>query len=124
MIGFYNILISFFNILTLIFGVLIVFPITINQPDLLTMSNMHCAAITYFSRVFVQMSCWLHVLLSLDRYLCVAFNEKFQFLLTDKKKLSFIIACLMKDEQAMFMRRIIKHRLLYYSSHKHAKLIF
>ena len=53
--------------------------------------NFSCITITYFSRVCVLMCSWLYVFLSLDRYLCVAYNEKFKFLLTNKKKLSFIL---------------------------------
>ena len=91
MIGFYNIIISVFNILTLVLGSLIVYPITLNFQDLVEISNFSCITITYFSRVSVQMCSWLYVFLSLDRYLCVAYNEKFKFLLNNKKKLSYIL---------------------------------
>jgi hypothetical protein len=91
MIGFYNIIISVFNIFTLVLGSLIVYPITLNLQDLIEISNFSCITITYFSRVSVQMCSWLYVFLSLDRYLCVAYNEKFKFLLNNKKKLSFIL---------------------------------
>jgi hypothetical protein len=91
MIGFYNIIISVFNVFTLVLGSLIVFPIALNYDDLLVTSNFACITIMYCSRVSVLMSSWLHVFLSLDRYLCVAYNERFKFLLNDKKKLSFIL---------------------------------
>jgi hypothetical protein len=90
MIGFYNIIISVSNVFTLVLGGLIVFPITLNYDDLVAISNFSCILITYFSRVSVQMSSWLHVFLSLDRYLCVAYNERFKFLFNNKKKLSSI----------------------------------
>jgi len=94
MIGFYNIIISTFNILALVLGTLIVYPITLGYTDLLVRSNFACITITYFSRVSVQMCSWLYVFLSLDRYFCVAFHEKFKFLLNNKKKLAYILVTL------------------------------
>jgi hypothetical protein len=91
MMGFYNIIISLFNILTLSIGLLFYFPPTINAQDLLLVSNFSCVTLSYAMRVCVQMSAWLHVFLSLDRYSCVAFNQKLAFILNDRKKLSFII---------------------------------
>ena len=66
----------------------------INIQNVLLISDFSCAALNFTLRVCVQMSSWLHVLLSLDRYLCVAFNQKLAFILNDRKKLSFIFLSL------------------------------
>jgi hypothetical protein len=88
--GFYNLTISLFNILTLSIGLVFYLPPTIHAQDMLLVSNYSCAALNYAIRVSVQMSAWLHVFLSIDRYLCVAFNHKLKPFLTNKKKLSFV----------------------------------
>jgi hypothetical protein len=90
MMGFYNITLSLVNILTLSIGLLFYFPPTFHAQDLLLASNISCATLNYSLRVCVQMSAWLHVFLSIDRYLCVAFNQKLAFILNDRKKLTFI----------------------------------
>jgi hypothetical protein len=90
MMGFYNVIISTWNILTLSFAIIFYFPPTIHAQDIALVSDFLCATLNYALRVCVQMSAWLHVLLSIDRYLCVAFHQKLNILLTDKKKLSFI----------------------------------
>ena len=94
MIGFYNIIMSVFNIITIVMINLVVFPTTLNYQDLTTFSFFSCISIMYFTRVSVQMSSWLHVFLSLDRYLCVAHLNRLKFILKDKKKISFIILAL------------------------------
>jgi hypothetical protein len=88
-IGFYNIVISSWNIIITIFGIIFYLLPTINVKDLQLISDFSCATLNYTMRVSVQMSAWLHVFLSLDRYLCVAFNQKLAFFLNDRKKLSF-----------------------------------
>jgi hypothetical protein len=90
MMGFYNMAISFWNILTLTFGFIFFFPPTIHAQDILLVSDFLCATLNYSMRLSVQMSAWLHVFLSIDRYLCVAFHQKLNFLLKSKKKLSFV----------------------------------
>jgi hypothetical protein len=90
MMGFYNISISFWNILTLSFAFIFFFPPTIHAQDIVLVSDFLCASLNYTLRVCVQMSAWLHVLLSIDRYLCVAFNQKLKKFLTNKKKLSLV----------------------------------
>ena len=91
MMCFYNIIISTWNIVTLSIGLLFYFPPSIIAQDLLLVSDFSCATLNYTLRVSVQMSAWLHVFLSLDRYLCVALNKKLAFIFNDRKKLSFII---------------------------------
>ena len=73
---------------------LIVFPTTLNYQDLTTFSIFSCISIMYFLRVSAQMSSWLYVFLSLDRYLCVVHLKKLKFILKDKKKISLILLTL------------------------------
>jgi len=91
MMCFYNIVICTWNIVTLSIGLLFYFPPSIKAQDLLLVSDFSCATLNYTLRVSVQMSAWLHVFLSLDRYLCVALNKKLAFIFNDRQKLSFII---------------------------------
>jgi hypothetical protein len=90
MVGFFNVTISLWNILTLSLGFIFYFPPSIHMQDVLLISDFSCATLNYSLRVCVQMSAWLHVFLSIDRYLCVAFHQKLKKFLTNKKKLSFI----------------------------------
>jgi hypothetical protein len=94
MIGFYNIIVSVFNIVAIVMLNLIVFPTSINYQDFTTFSKFSCISIMYFTRVSVQMSSWLHVFLSLDRYLCVVHLKKLKFILKDKMRISLIILAL------------------------------
>jgi hypothetical protein len=88
--SFYNIIISTWNILIFVCGLFFYFPPSIHMQDVLLISDFLCASLNFSLRVCVQMSAWLHVFLSIDRYLCVAFNQKLAFILNDRKKLSFI----------------------------------
>jgi len=90
MMGFYNVVISTWNILPLTFGFVFFFPSSIHAQDILLVSDFFCATLNYTLRVCVQMTAWLHVFLSIDRYLCVAFHQKLNFLLKSKTKLSLV----------------------------------
>ena len=90
MMGFYNIVISFWNIMVLLSALFLYFPPSIHVQDLLLRSNFSCATINFVMRVCVQMSAWLHVFLTLDRYLCVIFNNRLKFIFNDRIKLSLI----------------------------------
>lgn len=94
MIGFYNIIMSFFNILAIVMLNLLYYPTTLNFQDFTTFSNFSCVSIMYFTRVSAHMSSWLHVLLSLDRYLCVVHLNRLKFILKDKQKVSLIFLAL------------------------------
>jgi len=48
----------------------------------------HCFVLI---RVSVHMSSWLYVFLTIDKYFCVAFNNKLAFIFSNRKKLSLII---------------------------------
>ena len=106
--GYYNVIISIWNILALSTGLTLYFPTSIYVEDLVLLSDFSCASINYVMRVCVQMSAWLHVCLTIDRYLCVKFNKKLNFLLNDKKKLSliflglFIIICFINAPNLFF----------------------
>ena len=90
MMGFYNIIISIWNILALVSGFVMFFPSSIHIQDLLLVSDFSCVAINYVMRVCVQMSAWLHVFLTIDRYLCVAYNNKLKYIFSNRKRLSLI----------------------------------
>ena len=90
MMGYYNILISFFNILSLICAYMLFFPASAGFKDLLLISNVNCVLIGYTTRVFVQMSSWLHVIVSLDRTICISFPNRFAFM-TNKTKISCFV---------------------------------
>ena len=94
MMGFYNIIISIWNILALVSGFVMFFPSSIHIQDLLLVSDFSCVAINYVMRVCVQMSAWLHVFLTIDRYLCVAFNNKLKYIFNNRKRLSLIFLSL------------------------------
>ncbi len=89
--GFYNIMISIWNILVLFFGFISFFPASIHAQDLLLKSDFACATISFLIRVSVHMSSWLYVFLTIDKYFCVAFNNKLAFIFSNRKKLSLII---------------------------------
>ena len=89
-IGFYNIVISSWNIVVLFNGLLLYFPASINAQDLLLFSDLTCILINYLTRTNVQMSAWLHVFLTIDRYLCVAYNNKLKYIFNNRKRLSLI----------------------------------
>ena len=91
-IGLYNILMSLFNILSLIFvGYLFFFPQSIGQTNLILRSNINCKLIWYFMRVFLQMSVWLNVMITLDRTLCV-YSPRTQRLKLVQNKTTMIMA--------------------------------
>ena len=89
--GFYNILMSSFNILTIIFfGYLTLFSQSIGQEQLLLKSDASCKLISFFNRVFAQMSSWLSVMVTLDRMLCIGYTKRFKFI-ENKRNLAFIV---------------------------------
>jgi hypothetical protein len=91
MMGYYNVLISFWNILSLAFLTFILyFPQSIQEQDLTLISNFSCASINYITRICIQMSAWIHVFLTIDRYLCLVINRgnKLMSFLKSKKRLS------------------------------------
>jgi hypothetical protein len=90
LLGYYNVLISIFNILVLIIMLLIYFPIIIGRTNLANLSDISCATLTFALRVFIQMSIWINVGVTVDRFLCVSFPNKFMFR-NDRKKLSCIM---------------------------------
>jgi hypothetical protein len=90
-ISFYNIMISIWNILTLLLGFIAYFPASIHTQDFLLKSDFACATISFLLRVCTHMASWLYVCLTIDKYLCVAFNNKLAYIFNDRKKLSFII---------------------------------
>ena len=91
MMGYYNVLISFWNILSLAFLTFILyFPQSIQEQDLTLISNFSCASINYITRICIQMSAWIHVFLTIDRYLCLVINRanRIMSFLKSKKRLS------------------------------------
>ena len=78
--GYYNILMSIFNILSFVSAYLLFFPVTIGKKDILLDSYISCIIVTYLPRVFIQMSSWLNVMVSLDRTMCISYPKKFKFL--------------------------------------------
>jgi hypothetical protein len=114
MMGYYNIVISMWNILTFGVGLCFYFPPAVYIQDFLLASNFLCATLNYTLRVCVLMSAWLHVCLTIDRYLCVAFHQKLNFLLKSKKKLSyglvglFIFICAINVPNLFFTLEITK----------------
>ena len=88
--GYYNILMSLFNILSFVCAYLLFFPVSAGLKDLLLESYYNCILVTYFTRVFIQMSSWLNVMVSIDRAICISFPHRFKFL-TEKKFISCIL---------------------------------
>ena len=93
MLAFYNILISILNILVLVISLAQLFPLTFNlNYDLASMSDQACALLTFTGRVIIQMSAWLYVFTSIDRFICVVtFNENLKRILVKKKNVSLIL---------------------------------
>ena len=87
--GFYNILMSVFNLLAVASGFLVYFPMSLGS-DISLNSEYACVLISYFCRVFVQMSSWINVMVVLDRTLCVSCPNRFKFL-NDRRKLFGIV---------------------------------
>jgi hypothetical protein len=87
-------MISIWNILTLSFGFISFFPASIHTQDFLLKSDFACATISFLLRVCMHMTSWLYVCLTIDKYLCVAFNNKLAYIFNDRKKLSFIMLVL------------------------------
>jgi hypothetical protein len=94
MIGFYNVIVSVCNIVSIVMLNLVYYPTSLNYQDFTTFSNFSCISIMYFTRVSAQMSSWLFVLLSLDRYFCVVNFRKLKSILKDTKNISFVILAL------------------------------
>ena len=65
--GFYVTFVSIFNILAIIVNILDFFPQSIGQQQIILVSTYTCALVQYFSRVLLQISQWLNVLISFDR---------------------------------------------------------
>ena len=93
MLAFYNILISILNILVLVISLAQLFPLTFNLNYYLTStSDQACALLTFTGRVSIQMSAWLYVFMSIDRFICVVtFNENLKRILVKKKNVSLIL---------------------------------
>lgn len=88
--GFYYTLLAILDIFVLIMLFLGFFGISIDR-DFTEISNFSCKAISYFLRVFIHMSSWLNVLITVDRLVCIKYsNKKFHFL-KNKSILSIII---------------------------------
>jgi hypothetical protein len=90
LLGYYNVLISIFNTLVFIVMLLIYFPLVIGQTNLANLSDFSCATLSFALRVFIKMSIWINVGVTIDRFLCVSFPNKFKFR-NNKKKLSLIL---------------------------------
>ena len=88
--GLYNILMSTFNILSFMFAYLLFFPESIGKEDLVTSSYYSCILISFFSRVFIQMSSWVNVMVSVDRTIFISYPNKFNFL-KNKKIIIWIV---------------------------------
>lgn len=94
MMGFYNVFISISNINTTIWGSLLFLSPLFENEDLSLKSNFSCVLINFMTRFCGQTSAWFHVFLTLDRYLCVSFNQELYFIFKDRKKLSLILLAL------------------------------
>ena len=88
--GLYNIIISIFNILSFMSAYLQFFTVSVGNKDLQLESYYSCILITYFTRVVIQMSSWLNVMVSLDRTICISYPNKFVFL-KNKMNISLIV---------------------------------
>ena len=82
---------SIFNIFTLTISQVSYLSMVIGKQDLTLTSNYSCLLLTYFKRVFIQMSTWLNIIVTLERIACISCHDKFKFI-THKKKLAVIIA--------------------------------
>ena len=91
--GFYNPLISVFNILSLAMGYLSLYPVSIGNQNLELVSYYGCVLISYFGRVFVQMSSWLNVMVSLDRMISIKYLNTVNFI-KQRKTLACIVGVL------------------------------
>jgi hypothetical protein len=89
LLGYYNILMSTFNILAFVVTLFFDFPQTIGLKNVANSSNISCATLSFALRVVIQMSIWINVGVTIDRYLCVSFPSEFKFR-NDRKKLSWI----------------------------------
>ena len=65
------------------------FPLTIGLNSYVNVSDFSCSSLTFASRVFTQMSIWINVGITFDRFFCVTFPNRFRFI-NNKKKLSWI----------------------------------
>ena len=108
-VGFYNIFMSIFNILTLVVvGYLDLFSQSIGQTHLILRTNLNCLLISYFIRVFSQMSVWLNVLVTADRLLCVySLFNRFTFFKRKKIHLGivtslFLVLCIINVPNFFF----------------------
>lgn len=88
--GFYVTFVSIFNILAIIVNILDFFPQSIGQQQIILVSTYTCALVQYFSRVFLQISQWLNVLISFDRLSFLEYRAR-QDQRPLNKKLSLLI---------------------------------
>ena len=88
-LSYYNFLISISNILAYVTVLFFYFPLTIGLNSYVNISDFSCSSLTFASRVFTQMSIWINVGITFDRFFCVTFPDRFRFI-NNKKKLSWI----------------------------------
>lgn len=90
--GFYYSIVALIDILSLIMLFLFFFGISIDS-DFVSISNISCKMINYWTRVFNQLSSWINVLITVDRLICIKYsNNRFVFL-KNKFILSLILLC-------------------------------
>ena len=91
--GLYNIFMSVSNIMSFMFAYVLYFPESIGASDIILASYYSCILISFCARVFIQMSSWLNVMVSVDRTICISYPNKFNFI-KDKKIITWIVLAL------------------------------
>jgi hypothetical protein len=81
---------SFLSMLASIFTMFVLSSKTLIGYDLSIISNTSCVLVSFFRRVIREAPCWVDVLITIDRYLLICYNNKIQFM-TKRKNLIFIL---------------------------------
>jgi hypothetical protein len=89
--GFYVTFISIFNILAITVNILDFFPQSIGKQEFVLISTYVCATIKYFSRVLLQISQWLNVLISFDRLSLLKYRARQDQRPLNKKRLLLVV---------------------------------
>jgi len=92
--GFYVLFVSIFNILAIAAAILDFFPQSIGQKEFVLTSTYACVCIQYFSRVFIQLSQWLNVMISFDRLSLLKYRARQDQRSLNTKRLLLIVLTL------------------------------
>ena len=92
--GFYVLFVSIFNIMVTAVNILDFVPQSIGHQEFALTSTYACVCIQYFSRVFIQLSQWLNVMISFDRLSLLKYRARQEQTTLNTQRLLLIVLAL------------------------------